>query len=374
MIYLFILAVAATLATILLAHYFIFQTIVLFLGLTNQAFLKILKAAFVLLPLSFILASILIHYFFNAIIRFYYTVSAIWLGLMLYLFSACALVYLILFLARHLSFNVNAKILTSLMLLAAVVVVIYGLAQAQNIRIKKLELALPNLPKNWQGKTAVWISDLHLGAIENYDFSYHVAKLTENLRPDILFIGGDFYDGQKNVNLTELAKIFSRLDIPLGKFFITGNHEEYANKADFLKAISDSGIVYLNNQLINLNGLQIIGVDYGTAYSRKNFADILANLKIDRNKPSILLRHVPDKIDVAAQFGVSLMLCGHAHKGQLFPVQYIEALLYNGFHYGLKKIGQTLVYTSSGAGTWGPPMRILADPEIVEIKFKSLNF
>jgi len=256
------------------------------------------------------------------------------------------------------------------MLLAAVVVVIYGLAQAQNIRIKKLELALPNLPKNWQGKTAVWISDLHLGAIENYDFSYHVAKLTENLRPDILFIGGDFYDGQKNVNLTELAKIFSRLDIPLGKFFITGNHEEYANKADFLKAISDSGIVYLNNQLINLNGLQIIGVDYGTAYSRKNFADILANLKIDRNKPSILLRHVPDKIDVAAQFGVSLMLCGHAHKGQLFPVQYIEALLYNGFHYGLKKIGQTLVYTSSGAGTWGPPMRILADPEIVEIKFK----
>jgi len=370
MIYLFILAVAATLATILLAHYFIFQTIVLFLGLTNQAFLKILKAAFVLLPLSFILASILIHYFFNAIIRFYYTVSAIWLGLMLYLFSACALVYLILFLARHLSFNVNAKILTSLMLLAAVVVVIYGLAQAQNIRIKKLELALPNLPKNWQGKTAVWISDLHLGAIENYDFSYHVAKLTENLRPDILFIGGDFYDGQKNVNLTELAKIFSRLDIPLGKFFITGNHEEYANKADFLKAISDSGIVYLNNQLINLNGLQIIGVDYGTAYSRKNFADILANLKIDRNKPSILLRHVPDKIDVAAQFGVSLMLCGHAHKGQLFPVQYIEALLYNGFHYGLKKIGQTLVYTSSGAGTWGPPMRILADPEIVEIKFK----
>ena len=369
-IYLFILAVAAILATILWAHYFIFQTIVLFLGLANQAVLKILKAAFILLPLSFILASILIHYSFNAVVRFYYTLSAVWLGLALYLFSACLLIYLILFLAKPLSLKLNAKILTLALLAAAVAVTIYGLTQAQNIKIKKLELALPNLPASWQNKTAVWISDLHLGAIENYEFSRRVAKLIEGLRPDVLFIGGDFYDGQKNINLTELAEIFSGLEVPLGKFFITGNHEEYANKADFLKAIGDSGIVYLNNQLVDLDGLQIIGVDYGTAYSRKNFAAILANLKIDRSKPSILLRHVPDKIDVASQFGISLMLCGHAHKGQLFPVQYIETLLYNGFHFGLKKIGQTLVYTSSGTGTWGPPMRILADPEIVEIKFK----
>ena len=369
-IYLFILAAAAILATILWAHYFIFQTIVLFLGLANQAVLKILKAAFILLPLSFILASILIHYSFNAVVRFYYTLSAVWLGLALYLFSACLLIYLILFLAKPLSLKLNAKILTLALLAAAVAVTIYGLTQAQNIKIKKLELALPNLPASWQNKTAVWISDLHLGAIENYEFSRRVAKLIEGLRPDVLFIGGDFYDGQKNINLTELAEIFSGLEVPLGKFFITGNHEEYANKADFLKAIGDSGIVYLNNQLVDLDGLQIIGVDYGTAYSRKNFAAILANLKIDRSKPSILLRHVPDKIDVASQFGISLMLCGHAHKGQLFPIQYIEALLYNGFHSGLKKIGQTLVYTSSGTGTWGPPMRILADPEIVEIKFK----
>jgi len=177
MIYLFILAAAAILATILLAHYFIFQTIVLFLGLANQAVLKILKAAFILLPLSFILASILIHYSFNAVVRFYYTLSAVWLGLALYLFSACLLIYLILFLAKPLSLKLNAKILTLALLAAAVAVTIYGLTQAQNIKIKKLELALPNLPASWQNKTAVWISDLHLGAIENYEFSRRVAKL-----------------------------------------------------------------------------------------------------------------------------------------------------------------------------------------------------
>jgi hypothetical protein len=370
MVYLFILIATAILAINFLAHYFLFHTLVRFLDITNQTYLNTLRAAFSLLSFSFIIALILISYFSHRLVRLYYIVSATWLGLMLYFFLACLLVYLILFLGKILSFNINPKILTIGLLLAAVAVVIYGLMAAQNIRIKKLDIALPNLPAEWKNKTAVWISDLHLGAINNYEFASRVAKLIDNLRPDLLFIGGDFYDSQKNIDLDKLAQIFSALDVPRGKFFITGNHEEFGDNAKYVDALTKAGINFLNNKLVDLNGLQLIGLDYQTAYDRKNFATILENLKINKDKPSILLRHVPDKIDVASKFGVSLMLCGHTHNGQLFPVHIIDSLLYNGYGYGLKKSGQTAVYTSSGAGTWGPPMRILANPEIVQIKFK----
>jgi hypothetical protein len=254
--------------------------------------------------------------------------------------------------------------------MAAVFIIIHGIFAAGNIKIKELNLALPNLPAAWRGKTAIFISDLHLGAIDNYKFAERVAGQIDELRPDLLFFGCDFFDGQKNVDLESLAKIFGAINAPSGKFFITGNHEQFGDDTAFINAINKAGIKYLNNEKAEINGLQIIGVDYRTAYGKNNFAAVLNNLQINKNQPSILLRHVPDKIKVAEQAGISLMLSGHAHKGQLFPIQFIEILFYDGFQYGLKNSGATQVYTSSGVGAWGPPMRILADPEIVHIKFK----
>jgi len=370
MVYFFILISIALIATTFWAHYFVFRTLTLFLNITNRTYLHALEFLFVFSPLSFIFSSALIYRFANFWTHFYYMVASVWAGLILYFFLACALIYPILSISKLFSWAVNAKILTIALLLAALAVSVYGLTQAQNIKIKRLELTLPGLPEYWRGKTAVWISDLHLGAIENYEFSARVAKIVKDLRPDLLFIGGDFYDGQTPVDLKKLAEDYGRLNVPSGKFFITGNHEEFGNNEKFISAIAGAGLTYLNNQLIDLNGLQIIGVDYRAAYEREKFAAILDGLPIDKNKPSLLLRHVPDKIDVAAARGISLVLCGHAHRGQLFPIEAIEYLLYKGYQYGLKKFGQTLVYTSSGTGTWGPPMRVLANPEIVEIKFR----
>ncbi|MEI6596873.1 MAG: metallophosphoesterase, partial [bacterium] len=336
----------------------------------NQIYLNLLKIIFFLLPLGFILASILIAKFSNIFIRLFYTVAASWFGVMLYFILACLLVYFILYLEKIFSFNVNQNVLVTSLFLIAAAIIIYGVIAAQNIKIKELNIALPNLPSEWRGKTAVFISDLHLGTIENYDFANQVAIQIENTKPDLLLIGGDFFDGQANVDLDRLAQIFSTIKTPLGKFFITGNHEEFGDNKKYIDAITGAGINVLNDKIVEINGLQIIGVDYKSTYNKNDYEAILENLKIDKNKPSILLRHVPDKMEVAPKFGISLELCGHAHKGQLFPIQIIEYFLYHGFQYGLKKSGDTQVYTSSGVGTWGPPMRILANPEIVKIKFK----
>ena len=370
MIYLFILAAIVSLVIIFAAHYFLFLSLIYFFNITGQIYLNTLKIIFIFLPLSFILASVLINRFSNIFVRLYYTIAASWFGILLYFVLACLLIYFIKFLGEIFSLNINERALIIGLFLAATAIMIYGVIAAQNIKIKELNIALPNLPNEWRGKTAVFISDLHLGTIDNYEFAAKVSDQINNLKPDILLIGGDFYDGQANVNLNRLAQIFSTIKTPLGKFFVTGNHEEFGDNTKYINAVTEAGINVLDNKLVEINGLQIIGVDYKSTYNKNDYETILKNLNIDKNKPSILLRHVPDKIEVAPKFGISLELCGHAHRGQLFPIQIIEHFLYRGFQYGLKKSGSTMVYTSSGTGTWGPPMRILADPEIVKIKFE----
>jgi len=93
-------------------------------------------------------------------------------------------------------------------------------------------------------------------------------------------------------------------------------------------------------------------------------------MEIDPLKPSILLKHAPLNLRVAREQGISLQLSGHTHQGQVLLFRLITSKVYQGYDYGLKWFGDLLVYTSSGAGTWGPPMRIDTKPEIVVITFK----
>jgi predicted MPP superfamily phosphohydrolase len=125
----------------------------------------------------------------------------------------------------------------------------------------------------------------------------------------------------------------------------------------------------LYNEKVELDGLQIIGVDYRDTRAEEPFRSILKKIGIDRHKPSILLKHAPVHLQVAEEQGISMQLSGHTHHGQVFLFRFITSQVYQGYDYGLKKFGDLLVYTSSGAGTWGPPMRIDTNPEIVVIKF-----
>ena len=95
-----------------------------------------------------------------------------------------------------------------------------------------------------------------------------------------------------------------------------------------------------------------------------------ARLAIDRAKPSILLKHEPSNLPVAQEAGINLMVSGHTHQGQLWPMEYVARWSYKGFAYGLKKLGEMQVFVSSGTGTWGPPMRVGTYGEIVVFIFE----
>jgi hypothetical protein len=246
---------------------------------------------------------------------------------------------------------------------------LYGFLNAGIIRTTRISLELPHLPTPWKGKTAVWVSDTHLGHVRNHRFALHIAKMIQNLGPDIVFIGGDLYDGGKAMDLNHMITPLSQISSPYGTYFITGNHEEFYDNTPYLQAVRQAGIRVLYNEMVELDGLQIIGVDYRDSRNPEQFKNLLQKMGIDRDKPSILLKHTPFDLEVPRDHGITVQLSGHTHQGQVFLFRFITSQVYKGYDYGLKRLGGLLVYTSSGAGTWGPPMRIDTKPEIVVIKF-----
>ena len=131
-----------------------------------------------------------------------------------------------------------------------------------------------------------------------------------------------------------------------------------------------AGVRVLSNEKVEVDGLQIIGVPYSNATQKGHLASALQSIRLDRDRASILLVHAPDHPEVAEAAGVSLQLSGHTHLGQFVPWSWFARRMYRQFVYGLSRIGKMQVFTSSGAGTWGPPLRLGSNPEIVMLQFE----
>ena len=271
--------------------------------------------------------------------------------------------------AKIFRMNISLEWFGGLCLALAVIVGIYGLLHARSILIKNVAVALPHLPVSWQGKKAVWISDIHLGAVYDKNFAQKIVTKINELNPDIVFIGGDLYDGTK-VAETDIIKPFRELHPTLGTYFITGNHEEFRNNKIYLDAIKNIGIHVLNNEMTTVDGVQLVGVDDKDSTNTAEFDVILASLNIDKSKPTILLKHQPSQLAEAAKMGISFQISGHTHRAQMFPLNLFTNFIFKGYDYGLRKWNEMTVYTSSGVGTWGPPMRIGSDSEIVVFEFQ----
>lgn len=344
-----------------LAHFFVYQTAVNFLQISDHFSLLILRIVFILLSISFVIAILISFRFDNILTRSFYTIAAIWMGFLLYFVLASALAWVIFTILK----NDNVELTTQILFLLAAVVGVYGMINANNVQVVNVEVNLPNLPSQWKGKKLVWISDVHLGQVRGSNFSQKVEGIIKKQNPDMVFIGGDLYDAA--ANLDHFVRPFSETRDPDGNFFITGNHEEFFDKTKYVNAVKDAGITILNNQMIDVNGLQIIGVDYRDTAGKINFKNVLDKIKLNPDKPSILLKHTPYDLDIAEAKGINFQISGHTHEGQIFPINLITHAVYRGYDYGLKKFGNMWVYTSSGVGTWGPPLRIGSVPEVAVI-------
>ena len=244
----------------------------------------------------------------------------------------------------------------------------YGLFEAANIRLQHIEIASPKIPKNSGRIRIAQISDVHLGLIVREERLNGIIARIKEENPDILVSTGDLIDGQLN-HLTTEAGMLATVKPPLGKIAITGNHEFIAGLQDALDFTEKSGVTMLRHQGIIIGGINIVGVDdpavksWGKGHAESERDLLLAQ---PRGNFTVLLKHRPD-INPTSLGLFDLQLSGHTHNGQIFPFNLLTWFFYPQRAGQLTRLDSGLLYLSRGTGTWGPPIRFLAPPEITII-------
>jgi predicted MPP superfamily phosphohydrolase len=228
-------------------------------------------------------------------------------------------------------------------------------------------------PKLASGRvTIAQISDLHLGIMLGEGFLDRVLAKLRELKPDIVVATGDIVDGQGD-NLAALARHFQSYAPPLGAYAVTGNHETYVGLENSLRFLRNAGFTVLRGDAAKAGGIVLVGVDDPSAANSGQQAGLdtgKALPQITADDFIVLLKHQP-VVDGGQPF--DLQLSGHIHGGQIFPFVYLTRLAY-GVHTGLTELANgRRLYVSRGAGTWGPPIRLFAPPEITLITIASAN-
>jgi predicted MPP superfamily phosphohydrolase len=361
--------IAITQSVLFLTHYLLYETWTFSPAGSETPGAFWIKLALGFLSVSFIAASLLAFRYTNAALRAFYRAAAVWMGLVSFLFIAAVSSWIIFGVARLTGLDMNFHRTVELLFGAAVVAGLYGVFNASWTRITRTTVRLANLPAAWHGRRAALISDVHLGHVRNTSFLRRLVAKILREEPDAIFVAGDLYDGTA-IDARRAAEPLSELVAPHGVYFVAGNHEQFGDDSKYLNAIASAGVRVLSNEKVEVEGLQIIGVPYRSAVQHGRFASVLHDIGLDRDRASILLTHAPDHPEIAEAAGVSLQLSGHTHLGQFLPWSWMARRIYRQFVYGLSRIGKMQVFTSSGAGTWGPPLRLGSNPEIVMLQFE----
>jgi len=358
--------IAVVQSVLLLTHYFLYQTWT-FRHIPTHP--HALQAILGVLSVSFVAASLLAFSHTNAPVRVFYRAAAVWMGFLSFLFVAMLASWAVLGVTAAIGVAINFHLLVEILFAAGIALGLLGIWNASWTRITRARVRLENLPDAWRGRKAALLTDVHLGHVRSHSFLTRLVSAITNEQPDLIFIAGDLFDGTA-IDAIAATKPLEQLSAPHGVFFVAGNHEQFGDDSKFLNAIAATGVRVLRNERVNVDGLQIVGVPYNSATSTDDLSSVLQKLPLDRDRASILLTHAPDHPAVAEAKGFSLQLSGHTHLGQFIPWSWMARRIYREFVYGLSRIGKMQVFTSSGAGTWGPPVRLGSNPEIVMLEFE----
>jgi hypothetical protein len=296
----------------------------------------------------------------------------LWMGF-LFLFCSVALVFDIAqLLSTFTSFSWPLNHATSLLgtAMLSLALIGYGFISARQILVEEVTIVTPKLVS---GKvTIAQISDLHLGVMLGDEFLQRVIFKLHELNPDIIVATGDVIDGQGD-DLDALAKSLRTLRPPMGLFAVTGNHEYFAGLENSLRFLRNAGFTVLRGESAAAGGINLVGVDDSTA--RAMGQEVMLNTRqalasVTSKNFIVLLKHQP-VVDNETPF--DLQLSGHVHGGQIFPFGLLTQLVYH-VRTGLTQLADgRLLYVSRGTGTWGPPIRLFAAPEITLITITSDN-
>lgn len=251
----------------------------------------------------------------------------------------------------------------------AVATVAWGVHEGGNVRVLTRQMTSPKLLRPLR---LVMVSDLHLGALSLTSRLKALVALVQAQKPDLVVLVGDIVNDHPDF-LAPDAALLKEMRPALGMYGVFGNHERYEGDAKSERVFRWAGCELLRNRAITLpgTGVQLLGVDDPgragdvAAEIAQEIRDVAAGT--DAANFRVLLNHRPLAWREAAKpLGIELMLSGHTHRGQLFPF-YLVVQRFFEFMGGFYEEDGMLLAVSAGAGFWGPPMRVLAPPDILVI-------
>jgi len=305
--------------------------------------------------------------------------GAYWMGIFVYLFLTVLAADVAVFIGR-LTGLVPSPVPAAVRFWSALLAVLctagfvgYGVHHATQIYEVRYHVKL-NDPALARPLKIVLISDLHLGAVRSESRLEEIVARINRMEPDLVLIPGDIFDDdfRKIRDPERAAGLLRQLKTARGVYASLGNHDGGETFPELLRFLEDANIKALLDERVTVDGLvTVIGRldsspigEFG-GLERIPFSDLLPALEPDL--PRIVLDHRPSHLE---EYGsdVDLILSGHTHKGQIFPANLITNLLFTvDYGHYQKDPGSPHVIVTSGLGTWGMPMRVATNNEIVEI-------
>lgn len=238
----------------------------------------------------------------------------------------------------------------------------------ENIAIKRYDFHCKDVPYDFAGIKIAFLSDIHHGRFFNTEKLRGLVELTNSLNPDIILMGGDYVDRDPNRIITffQEAKNFKA---PLGIYGVLGNHDRWTDGDLSERCMAKAGIELIDNRATWVargnSRIRIGGVGDLTTSTQ----DLKPMLDGTRNEDlMILVTHHPDYALELPKDKIDLMLCGHTHGGQVsFRGKWVPPWPGRAnlkYLTGVVKEGSTTIIISNGIGTVGPPIRIMAKPQL----------
>jgi hypothetical protein len=353
-------------------------------ALSSMAFLRpYYIIIFVLVAYGYVFSKMLYKFLPPLVYDIWLGVGAIWFAFLVYfilLLLGLDLIRLVEsfyhFLPNYIYNNYElTKKITGIVIIALVGLIVFlGNLNKRDITIKTLELQLPKGDGKLSELNIVAASDIHLSPIDGERLLMGIVDKMNSLNPDIILLSGDIVDDKAEVlEQRKIGESFKRLNPKYGIYTINGNHEFINGVDSSVRYAEHLGMKVLRDEFIIIDssfyivGREDVSMNSFTGRKRKTLEDIMRS--INSELPKILLDHTPVKLEQAEKNGIDIQLSGHTHHGQIWPANVITNMIYE-ISWGYKKKGKTHYYVTSGAGTWGPPVRTGSKSEIVNIKIK----
>jgi uncharacterized protein len=341
---------------------------------------KFYWVAFGIISLSYVLSRFMQRFLSQSLYEALNLLGAYWMAFMLYFLLIILVLDLLRLLNHFFRLIPVSQGLNPILGLAVFVLVLgivgYGAWNARNPRVNHYDITIAKQAGPLRQLHVVMVSDIHLGTIIHNDYLTKMVGMVNQLKPDLVLFAGDVFDENvEAVNKQQMTETFRKIKAQYGAFAVLGNHEYIGgNTEEAIKYLNAAGVQVLKDNSQEINGsFYLIGRDdrSGSRYNgvqRKSLKTLLSG--VNRSLPIIVMDHQPQQLEEPAEQGVDLQLSGHTHAGQLFPIRLITQRIFEDDWGYLRKENFQLI-VSSGYGTWGPPIRVGNNPEIVDI---TINF